>query len=1429
MIGKSALRTLRIFISSPGDVHEERDRARQVIEGLRRRYARKFVLKPVLWEDLPLQLTATFQEGVEVVLSQDHGIDIAVFILWSRLGSALGPSIKTSDGRQYRSGTEREFDLMLQARAEGDGDRPAILAYTRSDEKCFDERLRGRSTTEKEGLITQKKLVEAFIAENFVDQSTGHNTRAYHTFDRPVKFSQRLRAHLVELLDRFAGESTETIWDIAVQGPPYLGLKAFQPEHADIFFGREEESLEVRFALSEQAKRGCAFLLLTGASGSGKSSLARSGVLPDIVQHELDEQVVAWKSVALTPADLTRDPVVGLLQRLATPAVWSGIKNDEASLEKLARAFRKNPQLAFELGLQPAIDRLTTRHGGGVRLLLVIDQMEEIFSSHVMTAVDRTAFLQMIEIFARSGVVWVLATARSDFFHQIQSEPALARLLELRGPMPISSPGPDALQRLIEEPARIAGLRFEERGGISLSSRILRDAVNHAESLPLLEFVLRELYESSRSTSGVLTWSVYEQLGGIEGAVGKRAEETFRGLPADSQAALAEILPLLVTIETAGEQSAVRRYALLAELQAMPQRRTLADGLIAGRFLTTDRQGGNRVASFTHEALLRRWDRISGWINANREHLRIRSRILGAVASWEKHHRSGDLLLSSGKPLDEANELLASNMPLDKEVREFIEQSRLRALRNRRLRRLAVGSLAVLTILSIIAGGMAWNARGEAQLSQQLAERRALELTQQLYDNSIAIAEREISQNQDIGKACALLEGDTCPDSLRGWEWHYLMRLRDGQRAPLKGHQNGLWGAEFSPDGKLVATCSIDGTVRIFDAISGETLRIIDADRIANASNLMKERGYIDTIPIMCLAFSPDGRRLATGSFSPQVSFDGKPNRFSPGLVRLWDVATGKLDSEFSDQKGVCLSLAFSPDGKQIASSSIDSEHSFVVWDVATKRVIKRMLGHTSHVLRLHYSRDGRVLASGDADGYFKLWNTADLSERMTVRAHSGPLIGISFAPKGSNRFATAGQDGFVRIFNSDDGRRELEMVGHAGAALDVCYSPDGRRIATSGIDKTIRIWDTTTGRQKLTLRGHRDLVWSVAFSTDDDGARLLSASFDYSARIWDARPRKAAPASGEFAVSGHTERVNSIAANERSDQIVSGGWDQSVRLWDARTGKPGAVLTGHTGPIWTVALSPDGTKIASASWDHTVKIWDRKAGKLLFTFKQHTAPVHTVAFSPDGRTLASGGFDGLMRIWDSTTGKLIADGDGFVFPVYAIAFSPDGRFIASGGADRKITVWRTADAERVLALPEDPDKAAHTASIYSLSFNSDGTRLASASWDHTVRVWNTGAKSDAAEDRELRVIEGHKDRVNSVVFSRQGNLFATASEDKTVRLWDAETGVEVASPRIHRGIVWSVAFSPDGRGLFSASWEEPFWIHAWNISKRNPLEEESR
>lgn len=280
------MKPIRIFISSPGDVTEEREKAKQIITELQRRYADQTKLEAVFWEDLPLGATASFQEGIDLLLNDQKGVDIAVFIIWSRLGTPLGATLTRPDGTPYRSGTEREFELMLEARKRSGGRRPHILAYVREDERGFKQRLNETPADQIEALLQQRRLAESFVAERFRDEH-GHNVAAYHTFAQPTSFAARLQRHLTNHFDQLLRADTVT-WTEA----PYRGLEVFDRQHAPIFHGRDAETAAVIERLQKRiAEDGVAFVVIIGPSGSGKSSLARAGVAARIEALARDESV----------------------------------------------------------------------------------------------------------------------------------------------------------------------------------------------------------------------------------------------------------------------------------------------------------------------------------------------------------------------------------------------------------------------------------------------------------------------------------------------------------------------------------------------------------------------------------------------------------------------------------------------------------------------------------------------------------------------------------------------------------------------------------------------------------------------------------------------------------------------------------------------------------------------------------------------------------------------------------------------------------------------------------------------------------------------------------------------------------------------------------------------------------------------------------
>ncbi len=652
------MQNIRIFISSPGDVAEERRKAKQVIESLQKRYADQLELIPVLWEDLAIPATASFQEGIELVLSQSQRIDVAIFILWARMGSPLGSAFRRGDGSEYHSGTEREFDLMLSAFEQSGGKCPVILAYTRKDDEGFNNILDARKVGDDalDDLLQQRRLVKSFIQENFKD-GEGRNLRAYHSYREPIGFAERLHVHLRGTLDGLLGqESNPTLWS----NPPYRSLEVFDVQHSPIFCGRDEETCELLQRLRDQEATGRAFVCIVGASGSGKSSLARAGVVGNLLQRFFDDGVKEWRACVLIPGLGSRSLIDSLVQSLSEQI--PGLADSVGGLDRLTTRLRENHQAASDL-LGTAFRTAHRTIGGPLRILLVIDQMEELWTERAITLDEREQFLEAIEVLSNCGSVSVLATLRSDFYPLAQLSECFLRLKGDRGHFDLTPPGTAALQELIVKPAQRSGLTFERdaRTGRTLDQRILEDAARDPSALPLLQFALADLYEHRDLKLGQLTYSAYDAMGGVEGSLGRRLAVVFDALEAEPRDALEELLPLLVTVDTQRESGAARRRARIEDLCCTDAREALTSSLIAARFLTTDQDGdGHSVASLAHESLLRNWPRLTEWLEKNRDLLRLRTQVEQSEARWRQSGYNPSLFLSPGLPLDEGCRLLAT-------------------------------------------------------------------------------------------------------------------------------------------------------------------------------------------------------------------------------------------------------------------------------------------------------------------------------------------------------------------------------------------------------------------------------------------------------------------------------------------------------------------------------------------------------------------------------------------------------------------------------------------------------------------------------------------------------------------------------------------------------------------------------------------------
>ena len=542
---------------------------------------------------------------------------------------------------------------------------------------------------------------------------------------------------------------------------------------------------------------------------------------------------------------------------------------------------------------------------------------------------------------------------------------------------------------------------------------------------------------------------------------------------------------------------------------------------------------------------------------------------------------------------------------------------------------------------------------------------------------------------------------------------------------------------------------------------------------------------------VVSVAFSPDGTKVVSSSLDK--------------TVRLWDAETGKAIGEaWEGHSDYVSSVAFSPDGTKVVSGS--SDKTVRLWDAETGKAIGEVWeGHSDYVLSVAFSPDGRKVVSGSLDKTVRMWD-AETGEGIgeAWEGHSDSVSSVAFSPDGT-KVVSGSSDKTVRLWDAETGKAIGEVwEGHSDAVRSVAFSPDGRKVVSGSSDNTVRLWDAETGEAiGEAWEGHSDSVRSVAFSPN--GTKVVSGSVDKTVRLWDAETGEAI---GE-AWEGHSDSVSSVAFSPDGRKVVSGSRDKTVRMWDAETGEGiGEAWQGHSDSVSSVAFSPDGRKVVSGSRDKTVRMWDAETGEEIGeAWQGHSSAVSSVAFSPDGTKVVSGSWDKTVRLWDAETGKAIGEAwEGHSDYVLSVAFSPDGTKVVSGSSDKTVRLW---DAETGEAIGEAWE--GHSDGVRSVAFSPDGTKVVSGSSDKTVRMWDAETGKAIGE-----VWEGHSGDVRSVAFSPDGTKVVSGSSDKTVRMWDAETGKAIGEVwEGHSDYVLSVAFSPDGRKVVSGSWDKT--VRMWN------------
>ncbi len=958
-----------------------------------------------------------------------------------------------------------------------------------------------------------------------------------------AKDPQARFAHVLELCAAYRGAIEGSAARVLARGEirnPYKGLRAFlEPDSAD-FFGRE---VLTRRLLERLAENGAArFLCVVGPSGSGKSSVVRAGLVPAIRRGVIPGSE-RWYVIDLLPGSQP-------LRELERALLGVGVDPPPSLLDDLERD---------ESGLVRAVDRLLP--DPDAELLIVLDQLEELFTM-VDSDAERTHVLESIRVAASdpSSRVRVVATLRADFFDQPLSVRGFGDLLAARTEA-ITPMSPEELERAIVGPAERVGLDVEP----GLVAAMVADVIDRPGALPLLQYALTEL--ADREDVASLTINAYRRIGGVSGALARRAEHLYDALDDAGAVACRQLFLRLVTLGEGTEDT--RRRVRRSELPHLDGR--AMDAVIEAfgrhRLLSFDRDPSTRepMIEIAHEALLRAWSRLGGWIDEAREDLRIRNGLAVSASEWIQGDRDESFLLRGGRLESTVAWAETTTIALSADDRAYLDEGvrlrdveraeeETRVARELGLERRSVRRMRGLVALGVAAALVASTLTVVAVKQRSRAERESRVATARELAGA-AITNLEIDPERSILLALAAVDATHEDGSATQEAEQALHRAVSADRQVL-ALRNISWGGFFasSPDGRLLVTQGptdppggpITNELIVRDAVTGDRLETLPP---------LPNTDFGDA------SFSPDGERLASiWGDSTVVVWDTR------SWTQAWTVNLGRMPE-------IPSSLAFSPDGSLLAV--VGSDGIVSILDAGTGRELRRMRVPGSGFLSVAFNPDGTRVAATVNFGPSKtvVWDVRTGDRVFTL---DNSALGIAYSPD-DRHFATSDFDGGTRIWDARTGRELMELDEQTGPVWAVAYSPDGQRLATAGDDGSARIWDARSGEQLLVLRGHAGTIFEIRFSPD--GARLLTGSSDGTVRAWDISPS----GSHELVTIGAPANVDSVAYSPDGARLIAMDGRLAVRQWDATSGEeigerlvgrversrlqPGRATLRHSGP----------------------------------------------------------------------------------------------------------------------------------------------------------------------------------------------------------------------------------------------------------------------
>ncbi len=1054
---------------------------------------------------------------------------------------------------------------------------------------------------------------------------------------------------LVETLELLVDEKRTRL---ELEAAPFRGLLPFTERHADYFFGREDEVLEFLERLRHQP-----VLPVVGASGAGKSSFVRAGVIP-----RLREQA-RWIALSVRPGSR---PFQALAFRLAAgeeqpsrsgtaPSVGgdpAGASRDPEAERRLADEIRESPG-RLSLALQRIADEQSAR------VLLFVDQIEEIY-----TQVDdpevRRSFMEAVCSAADDpqGPVRVVFTLRDDFVVRL-SEVESARRVLGRSTV-LRTPGSEALFEILTRPVRNVGYRWEDE---SLVERMIDAVGGEHSSLPLLQFACGQLWEKRDRSTRMITAAAYEQIGGVEGALARRADAVVDALTPAQLDTARQLLLRLVTDER------TRRTVPLADLveELGEKVEGVIDRLVEERILAARKgdPGRGSGVELVHESLIGNWNRLSRWIDESREDLAFLAEVGQAAELWRRRGKRAEEVWQGGALHDALRR--AARLPTAPAlVEEFLAAGERRERRRRARKRF--GAAVLLASLAAVALVL-------ALMYREASEQRNAAVTQR---------ERAVSGRAEAlrdGARAALDEGDLLEARAK---LRMSLEARDSVQAralwwrlaadPLlwRADNYQIMDIDWAADGERLGVV-LGGPLGIIDARTGETIDSKQGDRM-----------------LYTLDFSADGKRLigagsdvavwdavggaelfgfelddAPYSKSIESSADGKRlvAAVGSGGIRVWSMSEGQLERAIpTDAKRIALTA----DGEVVAA--IGSDRSARVWSASSGELLRELEGLESSALDVAIAADGGRVAVSDSDGKILIWEGETVTPTRIVPAHRGKARRVVFHPDG-RRLATAGADGVVALWDAADGTRLETFCRDLSGPAALAFDREGKRLAAGGADGELRAWRVGLGTRPSEPRGHRGIWLTAAF--DPTGELLASGDRNHpEILLWDV---ESGASRGRLA--GHQGGIRSLFFHPEGRLLASAGADGAVRIWNHRDGEPVSALLGHAGAASAVAYGPDGT-LASGDESGVLRLWNSGDGSLRAEIPAHEQAIARIAFDPSGDELASASADGSILLWNPRNGASRgslhrAERSGLL----GVDYSPDGRFLAHGREDKSLLV----------------------------------------------------------------------------------------------------------------------------------------------------------